>query len=236
MTSQVLLCVDKERKAKEYCDALLFAGLPASRLSVLTPGTFDGDARAMAARAAGLVLAGGPDLHPRHFGEEPLNDANLDINEALDALELELLAGAQAGRTPVWAICRGMQTANVYLGGTLFQDLELQLPGVAEHDFSHPLDHPAHGLERITAKSRFGDTLARHDEAVNSRHHQAVRELAAGLREVAWAPDGVLEGLEWMGDDWWLKGVQWHPENLTAMPHQLQLWRFFLAASGTLEQ
>lgn len=230
MAAQVLLCIESEREAKEYCEALLAAGLPASRLALLTPGAGNGELGSLAARAAGLVLAGGPDIHPRHFGEEPLEGANLRINEALDELELELLAGARAGRTPVWAICKGMQTANVYLGGDLYQDLGLQYPGVGEHIFEEPLDHPAHGLERIDPASPFADALARHGLPVNSRHHQAVRELAPGLRGVAWAPDGVLESFEWAGGDWWLKGVQWHPENLTAMPCQLELWRQFLSA------
>ncbi len=235
MAGQVLVCVETDRKAVEYCDALLAAGLHRSQLTVLTPDVNGTDLSGFAARAAGLVLAGGPDIHPRHFGEKPLENAQLRINEALDALELELLAGAQRGRTPVWAICKGMQTTNVFLGGDLYQDLGLQFPGVENHAFQGPLDRPAHRLERITEKSPFGDALARHDEFVNSRHHQAVRELAAGLRAVAWSPDGVLESFEWSGDDWWLKGVQWHPENLTSMPYQLELWRQFLETAGALE-
>ena len=69
---------------------------------------------------------------------------------------------------------------------------------------------------------------------MNSRHHQAVKELAPGLRDVAWAPDGVLEGFEWETGEWWLKGVQWHPENLTGMPYQLRLWRLFLEQTGAV--
>ncbi len=242
MTARVLLCVENERKSVEYREALRVARLPEERLRVLIPRTNGADPERLAAErsrlaasAAGLVLAGGPDIHPRHFGEEPLEGATLRINEALDALELDLLAGAQAGRTPVLAICKGMQTANVYLGGDLYQDLPIQFPGVGEHAFRGALDHPAHRLERIDAQSPFGESLARHDDGVNSRHHQAVRKPAPGLREVAWAPDGVLEAFEWAGDEWWLKGVQWHPENLTAMPYQLELWRLFLRQSEALE-
>ncbi len=229
MSGQVLLCVESEIKATEYRKALLFAGLATERLTVLIPPLGRDGLRELAASAAGLVLAGGPDIHPRHFGEEPMADANLEIDEPLDELELELLAGAEAGRTPVWAICRGMQTVNVYLGGTLFQDLTLQLPGVEAHNFKEPLDHPAHGLERISDETKFGESLGRRVTTVNSRHHQAVRELAPALREIAWAPDGVLESFEDATGEWWLRGVQWHPENLTALPVQLDLWRDFLA-------
>lgn len=229
MTAQVLLCAGTEQKAATYGAALLEAGLPAERLTVVTPSSGHSDRRELAAGARGLVLAGGADIHPRHFGEEPMEGAGLTIHEPMDELELELLAGAQAGRTPVWAICRGMQTLNVYLGGTLFQDLQLQLPGVASHAHRGPKDHLAHGLDRIETGSRFGELLARHDAGVNSRHHQAVKDVAPALRAVAWAPDGVLESLEGTNDDWWVRGVQWHPENLTAHPVQLELWRDFVA-------
>jgi putative glutamine amidotransferase len=228
MTAQILLCAGTERKAVEYAEALRLAGLPAERVTVVTPTTDGNGLRELAAGARGLLLAGGADIHPRHYGEQPLAEANLEINEPLDALELELLAGAETGRTPVWAICRGMQTVNVHLGGTLFQDLQLQQPGVESHAFEGPLDHLAHGLGRVSADSRFGELLTRHASGVNSRHHQAVKALAPGLCPVAWSPDGVLEAFEHTADGWWLRGVQWHPENLTALPFQLELWRDFV--------
>jgi putative glutamine amidotransferase len=231
VSSDVLLCVENEEKAVAYCEALRAAGLPAPRLKVLVPPLASGGLATLARDAAGLVLGGGPDMHPKHYGEEPLADANLEIDEALDQMELELIAGAEEGRTPVWAVCRGMQTLNIHLGGTLYQDLDLQLPGVGEHSVGEPLDHLAHELESVSTESEFGAALERHAGAVNSRHHQAVKELAPGLREVARAPDGVLEVLEGESDEWWLRGVQWHPENLTAIPYQLELWREFLAAA-----
>lgn len=230
MSADVLLCVENEDKAIAYRDALLAAGLAAPRLKVLVPPQADNGLRTLAAEAAGLVLAGGPDMHPRHYGQEAMADAGLHIDEPLDRMELDLVAGAEEGETPVWALCRGMQTVNIHLGGTLYQDLELQLPGVGEHSVGEPLDYLAHELESVSTESEFGEALERHGSAVNSRHHQAVKELAPGLREVARAPDGVIEVVEAESDAWWLRGVQWHPENLTAIPFQLQLWKDFLAA------
>jgi putative glutamine amidotransferase len=232
MSVDVLVCVENEERAVAYCEALRAAGLPAPRLEVLVPPLATGGLRTLAAEAAGLVLAGGPDMHPRHYGEEPLADAGLNIDEPLDRMELELMAGAEEGKTPVWALCRGMQTVNIHLGGTLYQDLPLQFPGVGEHAVEDPLDFLAHELETVSTESEFGEALARHGSAVNSRHHQAIKGLAPGLREVARAPDGVVEVIETESDEWWLRGVQWHPENLTAVPYQLQLWKEFLAATG----
>ena len=232
MPGQVLLCVESERKAVEYREALLLAGLAAERLTTLVPGVAVDGLRELGAAAGGVVLAGGPDLHPRHYGEEPIPEAGMDIDEPLDELDLEVLTGAASARTPVWAICRGMQTVNVYLGGTLYQDLALQHSRAGTHDFPDPLDHPAHPLERISADTEFGSALARQATEVNSRHHQAVKELSPELREVAWSPDHVLESLEHAGD-WWLRGVQWHPENLTALPVQLELWRDFVEEASS---
>ena len=233
MTAQgkVLLCVENDQKAREYCEALVLAGLPADELIVLTPDSEQGDLQLLAATSKGLVLAGGPDIHPRHFGEEPIEGIELSLDEELDRIELEVLAGAEKGRTPIWAICRGMQTVNVFLGGTLWQDLPSQLEGTGGHDHSEPLDHIAHEIERIDTDSPLGAALERHGAGVNSRHHQAVKDLAPDLREVAWSPDGVLESLDSNREDWWIRAVQWHPENLTAMAVQLELWHEFLAAA-----
>lgn len=229
--TEVLLGCESHKKAPPYVEALKSAGIDGGRIRVLVPDDRPDDPAGAAARAAGVVMAGGPDLHPSHYGEAPLAEAGLGIHLALDALDLELLTGARHGRTPVWAICRGMQVANVFLGGSLWQDLQLQLAGVGEHNHASPLDHLAHELERLAAESAFGARLAGDGGAprVNSRHHQAVKALAPGLRAVAWTPDGVMEALE-AKDDWWLRGVQWHPEDLLALPLQRALWSDFAAA------
>jgi putative glutamine amidotransferase len=126
-----------------------------------------------------------------------------------------------------------MQGTNVFLGGTLYQDLELQLDGAGDHEAEGaPHDFLAHELTRPDSTSPFGRLFVNGGVRVNSRHHQAIRDLAPGLAPVAWAPDGVLEVAEWTDHDWWLRGVQWHPEDILYLPLQRKLWQQFVTAAA----
>ncbi len=232
MRDSILICAESLRKSRNYVEALKTIDVPGERIRVVTPQSPLPDAAAAAAEAAGLILCGGPDVDPRRYGEEPLEEAGLALYPALDALEWEVLEGARRGRTPVWAICRGLQTLNVFLGGTLYQDIGIQVAGAADHNIGQPLDHIAHGLDRISTATPFGALLASDRARVNSRHHQAIKDLAPGLRRVADSPDGVLEVIEGESPDWWLRGVQWHPEDLIALPLQRALWRAFTSIAG----
>ena len=147
-------------------------------------------------------------------------------------MDLELLAGARQGRTPVWAICRGMQTVNVFQGGTLWQDIYTQVEGVMDHSVSEPEDAFAHGVEVVARRESFGEILARREVLVNSRHHQAVKHLGSGLVAVARSPDGLIEVLALDSQEWWVKGVQWHPENLVHLSVQRRLWAEFIDAAA----
>lgn len=157
--------------------------------------------------AAGLVLTGGEDVHPSSYGETP--HARLEeTDQSRDAVELQLFRAAFERRLPVLAICRGIQLVNVALGGTLYQDLPTERPSGVDHvdpKGRHALRvEPGSLLHRVV-----GDPAT-----VNSRHHQAVKALAPALRAVAWAEDGVIEGIEPAdGEASWLLAVQWHPED-----------------------
>jgi putative glutamine amidotransferase len=182
--------------------------------------------------AAGLVLGGGADVEPGRYGEQPLADAGLELWPRRDALEWELLAAARERRLPVWGVCRGFQVLNVFLGGTLWQDLPAQRPNQVAHDMDQRPDLLAHPIEVLAAGSPLGERLAAAGPRpwVNSRHHQGVKRLAPGLLPVAAAPDGLIEAAVLTGG-WWVRGVAWHPENLIALPEQLALWRDFAAAA-----
>ncbi len=223
-----------EKKAERTVDALKQVRIDGEEIRVLTPAADRDDRIRVGARAAGVVLCGGPDLEPWRYGEEPLPGANLSLRPELDQLEYDVLEGARDAATPVWAICRGMQTLNVFLGGTLWQDLPTQVPGTDDHYVREPLDHLAHGIDVTDRSTPFGELLAAAETKdpestrVNTRHHQAVKDLAPGLHAVASSPDGVLEVLEGRDGAWWLRGVQWHPEDLLALPLQRRLWRDFV--------
>ena len=219
------------------------------------PGTGTTAATAeLATGAAGLVLCGGADVDPRRYGEEPLPGAGVEALPERDALEWELLAAARDRRLPVWAVCRGFQVLNVFFGGSLWQDLPLQRPTAVVHDPDEtPHDQPVHGLRILAPEAPVGERLAAAGPAprVNSRHHQGVKRLGDGLLAVAAAEDGLIEAAVLGGgrggssaagaagtagagaadgDGWWVRGVEWHPENLLALPEQLALWQDFAAA------
>jgi len=229
----LVVCCESQRKSGPYLEALLLMGILADKIHLVTAEDPDHDLTALGAEAAGVVLCGGPDLDPRWYGEEPQESADLSILPELDRMDWSLLEGAEQGRTPVWAICRGMQTFNVFQGGTLWQDLPTQVQGILEHRPDVPHDSMAHSIRILTRQETFAEVLNGGSVEVNSRHHQAVRDLGRDIIQVAESPDGVLEVLVLDRPDWWVKGVQWHPENLMHVPAQRQLWSEFLVAADT---
>ncbi len=232
MSGKLIVCCESQAKSVPYVEALRAAGAAAERLQVITPEEPHDDLEPLARSCAGLLLCGGPDMEPWRYGQEPLADANLSLVPALDGIELELLAGAAAARRPVWAVCRGLQTVNVFLGGSLWQDIPSQLGSAVTHDLPEPRDAPAHAIAGRAVDDPWAALLAAEPITVNSRHHQALRDLGRDLQPVAWSPDGLVEAAVVTRRDWWVKGVQWHPEDLVHQPLQLGLWRQFVAAAA----
>lgn len=190
-----------------YVRALETAGL----VPLAVPTMLAAD-RAGAALAAvrGLVLTGGEDVDPERYGQAPHPRLG-DVDPLRDAAELALIAAARQRGLPILAICRGIQILNVALGGTLYQDLPSERPSAVPHS-----DETSRHDVRVEAGSRLAQTLGARTASVNSRHHQAIRELAPGLKAVAWAEDGVIEGAEPAdAGSPWIVAVQWHPEDLT---------------------
>jgi putative glutamine amidotransferase len=190
-----------------YVRALEGAGL----VPLAVPTMLAAD-RAGAALAAvrGLVLTGGEDVAPARYGAAPHPRLG-EVDPVRDAAELALIAAARARGLPILAICRGIQILNVALGGTLYQDLDSERPGPVPHN-DETGRHPIH----VEAGSLLERTLGTRAASVNSRHHQAIRDLAPGLTAVAWADDGVIEGAEPSdAKEPWMVAVQWHPEDLT---------------------
>lgn len=159
-----------------------------------------------------LLLSGGEDIEPARYGES-IHPSVSATNAARDSSELALIAAARAARLPVLAICRGLQLINVAHGGTLVQDIGTQLPGALPHQLRQQRCERVHDV-KVEESSRLAAALGTRRLAVNSVHHQALRDIGAGWRVVARAPDGIVEGLEWSGEGWWAVGVQWHPEEL----------------------
>lgn len=154
----------------------------------------------------GVIIAGGPDMHPKYYGQE-IDPYCGEPDEERDELEVYLIHKAAAADLPMLGVCRGMQVINAALGGTLHQDVvhhmgivHRQPEGILYyHDILFDGDSV---LRRLVSSERY---------PVNSFHHQAVNRLADGLKATAWNPDGLIEAYEKPGARF-LMGVQWHPE------------------------
>jgi putative glutamine amidotransferase len=190
------------------------------------------DPKDVAGRAQALLLTGGGDVNPTLYGDSahPTFQAS---DPGRDEFEIALVLAAMDAAIPVFAICRGMQVLNVALGGTLIQDIPSMVNGAATHSLPEPRFAIAHEvwvakgstLAELMAEKMDGDTCQ-----VNSRHHQAVKDVARGWEVTATAPDGVIEAIEQAGDVFRL-AVQWHPENFWRTGEFRPLFEAFVDAA-----
>lgn len=182
----------------------------------------------------GVFLTGGVDVDPSRYGESRHPKCGVTDPDR-DAIELMLLAHATATNKPVLAVCRGIQILNVARGGSLYQDVGAMVPAALKHDHFPTTDQPsrsylAHDIS-VNADSLLGNILGDPVVSVNSMHHQAIKELAPGLRATAFAPDGIIEAVE-ATDHRFLVAVQWHPEELSdSQPGMKRLFTEFAAAA-----
>lgn len=166
----------------------------------------------MLRRIDGLLLTGGADVDPRRYGEAPLPVCG-ETAPLRDAMEFYLCGRALALDLPILAICRGHEVLNCVLGGTLYQDIAEQYGRTLKHPcYDTPRDQ-VHEV-RVKQDSRLYAITGLETLRVNSRHHQAVKALGAGLRVSANAPDGLIEGIE-LPEKKFVVSVQWHPESLS---------------------
>ncbi len=217
---------------QSYVRALMAAGCAPVLIPLLDD---DERLRAIYDRLDGIVFPGGADVAPQEYGEEPIGDLN--VVEALrDRTELTLARWAFADDLPTLGICRGQQVLNVALGGSLWQDLRHQ--GVTSVDHSDADGRARTALMhrvRLDPDSRLAQLIDETSIEVNSLHHQAVKTVAPQLKVTGTSEDGVIESLE-SDDRRFLIAVQWHPEEIDAIPWVQRLFAGFArAASGSDE-
>jgi putative glutamine amidotransferase len=191
---------------RAYVDAVADAG----GLPVVLP-YLASEAAALLDLCDGLVVTGGAfDVPPELYGEARRPGCGPAKPERT-SFELALLRLALARDLPLLGVCGGMQLLAVVCGGTLWQDLPTDL-GLESHQQLQPRDEPSHAVT-VTPGTRLAGLIGAGSLAVNSTHHQAVREAGRGVAVTAVAPDGVVEALELPGSRFAL-GVQWHPESV----------------------
>ncbi len=180
-------------------------GLP---LVVATLGA--ADAPQLLDRVSGLLLSGGSDVDPALYGE-PRHPSVTHVVRERDEFEIALAREALLRDLPLLAICRGQQVLNVAAGGTLVQDIPSQLPNGVDHDPERERWETAHEVE-VLPGTRLRAILGKDRVAVNSFHHQAVKDVGRGLVVSARSSrDAVIEGVE-APERRFALGVQWHPE------------------------
>ena len=199
-----------------------------------------------------FVLPGSPsDVEPARYGAANRGHS-AEPDAQREATDTAILQHAFAAKKPVLAICYGCQLLNVYLGGTLIQDISSELATSTAHrktdvvlsdrkadvvlgdrkavDVPPPEDDPRHAAA-FEAGSRLAALAGGERAEINSSHHQAIAAPGKNLRVTARAPDGIIEGVEWTGDSNWVVGVQWHPERMPGNPLAERLFRDFVAAA-----
>ena len=185
-------------------------------------------------RLDGVFFPGGVDIDPGSYNE-PRTDACGRVDPDRDRTEIMLANWAMRDGKPILAVCRGAQLLSVAAGGSLYQDVTSEYPGAIKHDYwpksgvstRQDLVHPV----KVVPETRLGRILRDDTFLVNSMHHQGIKALPPALLANAFAPDGLIEGVESRGDEFVL-GVQWHPEDLAdSDPKMRKLFDAFVSAS-----
>jgi len=211
-----------DRSIRQYRRALEAHG---ARVVELAP---DG-ARGSVNGLHGLLLTGGGDLDPRHYGRRA-HPKTANIDPPRDELELELFRRGLERGLPMLGICRGAQVLGVALGGELVQDIGSEIANAEQHAPREGAKSPRHWVALAPGR-RLRAILGADRVRVNSFHHQANGRLGPKVQAVAWSPDGVVEGIEGAGTAFVI-GVQWHPERMwRRAPRQGRLVAAFMAAA-----
>jgi putative glutamine amidotransferase len=218
---------------QRYVHSLVAAG----GAPVLVPLLSDdaGTLREIYDRLEGILVPGGVDIDPAVY-REPRHELLGRLDPARDVTEVTITRWALEDQKPFLGLCRGLQVLSVALGGTLWQDITHERPDSEKHDYfpnaGFSRDHLAHNVD-VHGDSRLGAALGVGTIAVNSMHHQGIRDLGARLVPTAIGSDGLIEGAELEGAGFAV-GVQWHPEMFASgMPPVGKLFEDFVAAAST---
>jgi putative glutamine amidotransferase len=193
---------------RQYAEALYQSGATPIYLPLIPEPDYISD---LMGRCDGIVLTGShSDVDPARYGREPHPKLGPVIWQR-DEVDTLLLKMAEGMNVPVLGTCFGMQSLNVYRGGTLIQDIPSQVESAIQHEQGAPLGPPSHNVE-IKPDSILAQLAGEHHVRVNSHHHQAIDCVGQGLEPIAWAPDGLIEAVINTASPQLILAVQWHPE------------------------
>jgi putative glutamine amidotransferase len=161
----------------------------------------------------GVILSGGEDVHPRLYAKPEYLELCHEIDEKRDAFEWKVMERTEKNRLPLLGICRGLQVANVFFGGTLIP----HIPAFGKFDHSKAGSEDRYHPVQVDPNSQLKDIVQSFSGEVNSAHHQAADRIGRGLVANALSGDGIIEGIERenAAEHPFLQLVQWHPERMT---------------------
>lgn len=203
-------CNGNHNLRKEYIDSIIAIG----HIPNIIPCNWDENVtEKLVSEADCVILSGGYDINPVKYGENSLYNLNTVI-DARDKFDFKVIEFSVKYNKPLFGICRGLQCINVFFGGSLYQDINLQLCiPVCKHDQAEPTEFLSHGVN-VLKDSRLFMLCGSGYIEVNSHHHQAIKVLGSGLVVSGKAEDGVIEAIESSAHD--IIAVQFHPERMIA--------------------
>jgi putative glutamine amidotransferase len=224
---------DEKRRSFSMGRNYIASVIAAGGVPLMVPVSLDErELRGLYESCAAVMLAGGGDVDPSAYGEAA-HEKTGHIDLARDQAEFALSRWAVADDKPLLGICRGIQSLNVALGGSLLQDIPSQWHSTLQHygNYDTARDQVLHTV-RVESGSQ-AETILKQDEVgVNSFHHQAVKRLAGGFVVTSRATDGIIEAIEMPGKRF-MVAVQWHPEEMSAgRADMLELFAALVRAAG----
>ena len=190
----------------------------------VSPGTQE-----LPAKASGIIIGGGDDIEPTHYGE--LGDAGTHYDPERDRLEMAMVKRALESGVPILGICRGAQLMNVAMGGSLHTDIRPCRQVTPNKNSLFPIKwadlHPRSLIHKLTNQCSI---------RINSLHNQAVKDVAPGLRVAARDKDCFIQAVEAPQQQRYILGVQWHPEYMPYDRHQRQLFYGFAQAVSSSDR
>lgn len=196
---------------RDYSEALEYFGAVPVHLGLIPKREY---IRQSLKNLDGILLPGSDtDVDPAYYQEEPHPKLKNVVSEK-DETDFLVLEEAEKLNLPVLAICYGMQSLNVYRGGSLFQDIEAQIPNCIKHEQGKPLERNSHHIA-VENQSLISEALIGGEDAfvkVNSHHHQSIKNVGRNLKITARSVDGIVEAVEDTENGKFILGTQWHPE------------------------